>query len=45
MSSGRKRHSLAYELFWKAAFVVSLVIVCWMLYYATQKIDYSYNFV
>lgn len=43
MSNGRRRHSLAYELFWKAAFVVSLVVVCWMLYYATQKIDYVWR--
>ncbi len=43
MSSGRRRHSLAYELFWKAAFVVSLIGVCWMLYAATQKIDYVWR--
>lgn len=43
MSNGRRRHSLAYELFWKAAFVVSLVGVCWMLYAATQKIDYVWR--
>ncbi|EPR37064.1 polar amino acid ABC transporter, inner membrane subunit [Desulfovibrio sp. X2] len=37
------RHSRAYLVFWKTAFVVSLLLVCGALYYSTQKIDYVWR--
>ena len=43
MSHGRSGHSLAYQWFWKSAFVVSLIIVGWLLYYSTQQIDYVWR--
>lgn len=43
MSHGRSGHSLAYQWFWKSAFVVSLIVAGGLLYYSTQQIDYVWR--